>query len=234
MLAAVPAGRRVMVLMEDGLREFDPDRQSWREIRTAENSRIAPFLEMCPGSADELYITGEHGLAKLHILRDGGAFEWLEVNGGAQRTHALRLPVAGRRASCSRREYPRGQGGTSSYAGREPDSSPCTRRPRTICAAGAAATAASGSSEGAAIFRLRGGRKYPVERTGVLTGNIFDVYSEEGKAFWVATSEGITRYTPPLWRQPRRHGGFRPAGSFDRGRSAGAAMDERHRLRAGT
>ena len=56
--------------------------------------------------------------------------------------------------------------------------------------------------EEAAIFRLRGGRKYPVERTGVLTGNIFDVYSEEGKAFWVATSEGVTRYSPPLWRPP--------------------------------
>ena len=35
-----------------------------------------------------------------------------------------------------------------------------------------------------------------------LTGTIFDVYSEEGKAFWVSTSEGITRYTPSLWRPP--------------------------------
>src|ERR1700680_3189713 len=34
-LAAVPAGRRVMVLMEDGLREFDPENQNWREIRMA-------------------------------------------------------------------------------------------------------------------------------------------------------------------------------------------------------
>src|ERR1017187_6117473 len=38
-LAAVPVGRRVMVLLEDGLREFDPEHQSWREIRTAQNSK---------------------------------------------------------------------------------------------------------------------------------------------------------------------------------------------------
>jgi hypothetical protein len=54
--------------------------------------------------------------------------------------------------------------------------------------------------EGSVMFRLLGGRKYPVDRTGVLTGTIFDVYSEPGNAFWVATSEGLARYTPPLWR----------------------------------
>src|ERR1039458_5987746 len=84
-LAAVPVGRRVMVLREDVLQEFDPDRQRWREIRLAENSRICPFREMCPGSADELYIAGEHGLAKLRISGDGGAFEWLEINSDRER-----------------------------------------------------------------------------------------------------------------------------------------------------
>ena len=77
-----------MLLLEDGLREFDPDQRRLRDIRTAQNSRIAPFLNMCPGSAGELYITGEHGLAKLHVSPDGAAFEWLEVNGDASRlTH---------------------------------------------------------------------------------------------------------------------------------------------------
>jgi ligand-binding sensor domain-containing protein len=56
--------------------------------------------------------------------------------------------------------------------------------------------------EGEGIFRLQGGRKYPAERIGVLSGTPFDIYSEAGKAFWVTTSEGIARYTPPLWRAP--------------------------------
>jgi len=94
-LAAVPAGQRVIVLMENSLREFDPEHGSWREIRTAENSHIAPFLEMCPGSAGEVYITGEHGLAKLQISRDGGPFKWLEVNGDAYHITHFDYPLPG-------------------------------------------------------------------------------------------------------------------------------------------
>ena len=200
-LAAVPAGRRVMVLMEDGLREFDPRHESWREIRTAENSKIAPFVTMCPGSADELYITGEHGLAKLHISSEGGVFEWLEVNSDAYRLTHFDYPLPGTGELFAQGISSRGKRRVIvRWAGSELES---------VYAAEADNLRGWRGSDGsvwivedAAIFRLREGRKYPVERTGVLTGTIFDVYSEEGKAFWVATSEGITRYTPPLWRPP--------------------------------
>ncbi|HEV3197641.1 MAG TPA: response regulator [Bryobacteraceae bacterium] len=200
-LAAVPVGRRVMVLLEDGLREFDPGLQSWREVRTAKDSRITPFLAMSPGSADELYITGEHGLAKLRISRDGAAFEWLEVNSDRDHLTHFNYPLPGRgevfaqgRSSHGKRRVIvrwTGTGLQSVYAA-DTDSLRGWR-------------GGDGSvwiREMAAIFQFIGGRKYPVEKAGVLTGNIFDIYSEEGKAFWVATSEGITRYTPPLWRQP--------------------------------
>jgi len=57
--------------------------------------------------------------------------------------------------------------------------------------------------EGASIFRLRGGRiTTTVERAGVLTGTVFDVYSEEGKAFWVATSKASRATHSFWWRQP--------------------------------
>ena len=200
-LAAVPAGRRVMVLMEDGLREFDPENQNWREIRTAENSKIAPFLEMCPGAADELYITGEHGLAKLHISRDGGAFEWLEVNSEAYRLTHFDYPLPGTGELFAQ--------GISSRDKRHVIVRWSGSRLESVYTAAAdnlrGWRGGDGNvwiGEGETIFRLRGGRKYPVERLGVLTGTIFDVYSEAGKAFWVTTSEGITRYTPPLWRPP--------------------------------
>jgi signal transduction histidine kinase/CheY-like chemotaxis protein len=56
--------------------------------------------------------------------------------------------------------------------------------------------------EGSTLSRLVGGRKSPVGRDGVLTGNVFDVYSEDGQTFWMATSEGVARYTPLLWQAP--------------------------------
>ena len=200
-LAAVPVGRRVMVLLEDGLREFDPEHQSWREIRTAQNSKIAPFLAMCPGSTDELYVTGEHGLAKLRAAPGGGSVEWREVNGDPYLLSQFNYPMPGTgelfaqgvSSHTKQRVIVRWSG-----AGLESLYSAAAENLR-------AWRGGDGNVwivDGAAIFRLRGGHKYPVERTGVLTGDIFDVYSEAGNAFWVATSEGLTRYTPPLWRQP--------------------------------
>ena len=200
-LAAVPVGRRVMLLLEDGVREFDPDQRRLRNIRLAENSRITPFLTMCPGWAGELYLTGEHGLAKLTMAREGGAFEWLEVNSDASHLTHFDHPLPGTgelfaqgiSARDKRRVIVRwpGAGLQSVYASEADDLLGWRGGDGSVWIA-----------EGAALFRLRGGRKYPVERTGVLSANILDVYSEGGKAFWVATSEGITRYTPPLWRQP--------------------------------
>jgi signal transduction histidine kinase/DNA-binding response OmpR family regulator len=196
-----------MVLMEDGLREFDPERQSWRDIRTAENSKIAPFVEMCPGGADELYITGEHGLAKLHVLPDGGAFEWAEIDSGPSGLTHFDYPLAGAGELFAQ--------GISSRDKRRVVVRWTGTQLETVYAADEANLrgwrGGDGNVwilEGSSIFRLLGGRKYPVARTGVLSGTIFDVYSEAGQAFWVATSEGITRYTPPLWRPPPGMEGF--------------------------
>jgi hypothetical protein len=200
-MAAVPAGRRVMVLLEDRLREFDPEQERWREIRNEKNSRIGPFLTMCPGSAGEMYITGEHGLAKLLFSPDGGPFEWLEVNSDRSRLTHFDYPLPGSGELFAQ--------GISSRDKRhvivrwsETGMQPMYEANEDNLRGWRGGDGSLWIVEGAAIFRLRGGRKYPVERTGVLSGTIFDVYSEHGKAFWVATSEGITRYTPPLWQQP--------------------------------
>ena len=201
-LAAVPAGRRVMVLMEDGLREFDPDLETWREIRTAENSRIAPFLTMCPGSAGELYVTGRARVGEV------ACFAQTAVLSSGTRSTATRI-------ACTHFDYPiPGTGELFANAISSLDKRHVIVRwsgtgLETVYAAKAdhlrGWRGGDGSvwiEEGSAMFRLRGGQKYAVERNGVLSGTIFDVYSEAGKAFWVSTSEGIARYTPPLWRPP--------------------------------
>jgi signal transduction histidine kinase/DNA-binding response OmpR family regulator/streptogramin lyase len=200
-LAAVPFGRRVLVLLEDRLREFDPERGAWREIRTAGNSAIGPFLAMCPGSAGESYITGEHGLAKLSMAGDGGSFDWTEVNGGADRLVHFDYPIAGTGELFAQGISARDRRHVIvRWSGRELETVYASQADNLRGWRGG-----DGSVwivEGSAVFRLRGTRKYPVERTGVLTGTIFDVYSEAGNAFWVATSEGLTRFTPSLWRRP--------------------------------
>src|ERR1019366_6950181 len=40
------------------------------------------------------------------------------------------------------------------------------------------------------------------------SGNVFDIYSEGGKAFWLAGSEGVARYSRLLWQVPEGLGAF--------------------------
>jgi len=201
LMAAAPSGGQVILLLEDSVLEFDPERESWLEIRTAGSSRITPFLEICPGSAGEWYVAGEHGLAKLQISRDGGPFEWHEVNGDADHLAHFSHPLPGDSELFAQGISSRGQRHVivrwrganleTVYAATADNLRGWRGGDDTVWIV-----------EGTEIFRLREGRKYPVERAGVLSGSIFDVYSEAGKAFWVATSEGITRYAPALWQRP--------------------------------
>src|ERR1035441_4114451 len=46
------------------------------------------------------------------------------------------------------------------------------------------------------------GGRAPVVGEWVPPGNVFDVYSDDGKSFWLAGSEGLARYTPALWQAP--------------------------------
>ncbi|MDP2996447.1 MAG: response regulator [Bryobacterales bacterium] len=56
--------------------------------------------------------------------------------------------------------------------------------------------------EGNLLFRLNRGRREPVDRVEVLSGSIYDVLPEPDGAFWLATSQGVVRNAPPLWRTP--------------------------------
>jgi len=56
--------------------------------------------------------------------------------------------------------------------------------------------------EGTSMYRLVGGKRRKVDRPGALSGNIFDVFPEGARTFWIATSEGVARFTPTLWQSP--------------------------------
>ena len=53
-----------------------------------------------------------------------------------------------------------------------------------------------------ALFRFPEGRLEKINSKEISAGQYFDLATEPGGAFWLATSDGLFRYAPPVWRSP--------------------------------
>jgi ligand-binding sensor domain-containing protein len=200
LLAAIPIRGRTLVLFADRLREFDPDRNTWRDVKSARDTGIAPFLTMATCERDVVWLTGERGLARIEPKLES-SYSWTEISGEPQGLRGFIYPLPGSarelfaqartasgfrmivRWSGSRLEpvYTAATDGLRGWRG--PDG-------------------AVWILEDASLFRLLDGRREPVDRIGALSGTVFDVYTENDRTFWIATSEGLARYTPSFWWVP--------------------------------
>ena len=201
LVGAFPTGQKVVVIAESSFRQYDRANMTCEEISVGKPSKIAPFRNVTSVTPEEIWVAGNHGLGCLRIARDGGPYEWTEiVSDGAGFSH-FDLPepgapgelfVEGLRRNGLKTIVRWANSTLESVYDSTDDNLRGWRGP-------------DGNVwilEGSAMFRLISGRKYPVERAGILSGNIFDVFAEGDRTFWMATSEGIARYTPPLWRAP--------------------------------
>ena len=202
MIAAIPIGRRVLVLWTDHVREYDGASKSWRDIMSAREIAIAPFTSMTSCARNEVWLTGEHGLARLNVAGKAMSYTWAEIGGHRQGMRHFGYPLPGRPGEL----FAQANLGSSDqhavvrWAGN-----------RLECIYLSAADGLRGWRgpgdriwilDGASLFQLTSGNKLPVDRTGALSGTIFDVFTEGDNTFWMATSEGLVRYSPPLWREP--------------------------------
>jgi hypothetical protein len=94
-LAAVPAGKRVLVLFSGALREYDPPAGTWKDLAALRNTRILPFNRMIAGWESDLWISGEKGLGHLTIGPDAH-YQWEEVSGALLGLRNFRAPLPGR------------------------------------------------------------------------------------------------------------------------------------------
>jgi signal transduction histidine kinase/CheY-like chemotaxis protein/ligand-binding sensor domain-containing protein len=197
LLGAAPMGNRVIALLSDQIREYDPASGAWAEAKIGAQSRIQPYLGMTAGEG-AVWISGERGLARIEVSE--GRPVWGEIGGEPYGLRSFRYPIAGSR-------------GEIFAQARQPDGRRCVVRwwaggfERVYISKEGAPQGWRGSdgeiwvSEGASLFRLERGGKAEVSRSGVLTGNIGAVLPGD-QAFWLASSEGIARYTPMLWQSP--------------------------------
>jgi len=205
LITALPSGKRVIVLFATSLREFDPATAAWREWRNPDNTGLGEFT-MLAGRAPDFWITGKLGLAHLHVAENGPP-QWTEIAGARAGLRDFQYPVTGRDGEL----FAQAKAGEKltavvrwSTQGLERVYTSSTAAPRGWRGPDGVLWVL----EGASLFRLTGGGKTPVPRAGVLSGNLFDVYSEDGKSFWLAGSEGVARYTPLIWQVPEGLAGF--------------------------
>jgi signal transduction histidine kinase len=52
------------------------------------------------------------------------------------------------------------------------------------------------------LFQFSDGRPEKINNEGISAGQYFDFATEPSGAFWLATSDGLFRYAPPIWRSP--------------------------------
>ncbi len=207
-ISAVSSGGRIFALTTDCVQEYNPASRTWRMIKAAQDAKIGPFLSMIGGWSQDIWLTGEHGLAHLAAHLDGSEYKWTQVDGDATglRHFGYAVPAGSHEILAQAMLGDTGDRAIVSWSGSGLDV--------LYTAKDAGLRGWRGPDgelwilQGAQLFRQIGGQRYPVSRRdAALSGNILDVFAD-AKTFWLATSEGLARYTPPLWREPSGLGDF--------------------------
>ena len=204
LIAAAPSGNRVIVLFSTALREYNPADGTWREFRNQENTRLGSFTAMTARGPD-FWISGERGLARLRV-EENGTPQWSEISGEGAGLSGFRYPVAGRDGELFAQAKAGGRMVVARWSAKGLE--------KVYVSSEGAPRGWRGPDgslwilEGASLFRLTEGGRVTIQRDGVLSGNVFDIYSEGGKAFWLAGSEGVARYSLLLWQVPEGLGAF--------------------------
>jgi len=193
----------VLCLLPDRLIEVNiefPGPARIRTLRSADQTKIGRFLGMAIGAGDELWISGQAGLARVSgPTRSLSAMsQWREL---------LPPPALG----IGRFQKPEpDEGGVTMLAVSSADGRPVVAR----CDGERWQTQESGSlkirfawrapdhsywaADANSLFQLGG----PTILTNqeMSAREYFDVGVDWHGTFWLATSEGLVRFTPPLWR----------------------------------
>ncbi|MGH9718926.1 MAG: ATP-binding protein [Bryobacteraceae bacterium] len=202
MLMAIPAaGNRVWVLFTDRLALYQSDSRSWTIVQPSERTAIGPFTRMAPGWRGEIWITGRDGAGRLEHPTDPKAHRWIERDTRSMGLFNLNHPTPGADGELFATAERRGSANKTAIRWQGSQLEIVASANREV----RAWRGADGSlwlAEGASLYREEAGRRVAVDRRGPLSGVVYDVATEPGGVFWLATSHGAARYAPPLWRTP--------------------------------
>jgi signal transduction histidine kinase/CheY-like chemotaxis protein len=203
MLVAVPAGSHgVLVLFSDRLALYQPAGRAWKAIKRREETRLGDFLQLVPGFSEDFWITGTTGVARLELPDGAGSGQWTEREtlGIGMREIGSPYPSGPKEVFFSGRMSGRWRGAVARWNAGELKIVATSRQDDIRGWRGP--DGEIWILEGTGLFRLIGGKRQPVPRIDSLSSTIYDVLTEPGGGFWLATSGGLAHYSPPIWRTP--------------------------------
>jgi signal transduction histidine kinase len=201
---------RVLVLLPDVLLEFNvenPDQPHTTILRTAGQTALQKFFGMSPAHDGGLWISGPRGLAHaagpIRNLKPDSAWQEYAAPGA--------LPASGLQQPCTDLDDDGVTCVADAPAGEQRvlvhfDGQNWTTQPIGTEKVRGAWRGFEGVTWLATINGL-----YQIDNSGspsaeieeITTGRFFDVDVETNGIFWLASAEGLMRYSPPLWKSPR-------------------------------
>ncbi|MCE5271668.1 hypothetical protein LLH00_10340 [bacterium] len=195
---------RVFCLYKKCLLLFDAARGRKEQTVLAERTGLGDFIDLAGARDGGMWITGERGVSLFRRAAGADSASWREFKPPWPWYVFFKSPVEGRQGELflvaednrSRRRdllvYDHGRwqvktGHTGSVLRGWPglDDSYWVIK------------------EEGTLYWIKPGKGESRQDTGVLSGEIFnELAQEDNGVFWLATSRGLARHTPPLWRSP--------------------------------
>ncbi|MFB3785488.1 MAG: ATP-binding protein [bacterium] len=203
---------QVLFLLPDRLMAFHAGRQESTVIKQSDAAHIGRFISLHRASAHEIWVTGEHGIARVRETKSplDSSIPWedfpcpesaglrdfvyvAEAPDGALYSSA-ESPALGRRvvaehtASGWRTAYVNEDDNQLLMGFPGPDDYFFVAKMNPV--------------RGLLLSARVRGQETVLEKNEVMAGRFYNAELEPGGVFWFATSQGVVRYAPPTWRTP--------------------------------
>ncbi len=198
----------VIFLLPDALMLLDLTDQGpmVSTLVAATNTRLERFSGMVVSPRDDtIWIAGRRGLMRA-LTSAGGLHpdsEWSELlPPDSLRVWNLRQPVEGPDGQITviAESSTNSQSFVLQFDGQNWTPQPVGNEKIRLAWRGPDKTSWAATAD--ALFQVEGDREQTLSEENHLTGEYFDVAVEPGGSFWLATSDGLFRYSPPTWRSP--------------------------------
>ena len=194
---------KALYLLPDCLMSFDAISGQNEPVIKAEATKLGGFIDMIPGSEGSLWITGQRGIGRLEQPDEPHGRIWHEYLLESMGVKDFQAPTTGPdkelfAVAVNRRSNKKE---LIHFDGMKWNEFSCHGRDVLKGWLGLEGSYWI-STERQQLSLVQNGTEEIQEKVGILAGDLHDVAIENDGIFWLATSQGLARFAPSIWRTP--------------------------------